>query len=199
MSTRIIFSECATKQEEIYRLREEIKRLRAKLRRQAQQSKEGYFGSATPSAQKPFKEKTQNNNPHKNGGAKNGHIGNGRQQYKEDAVDRIEYIECEAKICPECQLELEKKDAKDRSVLGVNEPQVEKILYKLHRCRCPLCKRIFSAKAPEVLPKFLLNNQLLTQVACEHYVDGSPMGLWEQKLTINNGTLLNGMHNLAQL
>ena len=50
-----------------------------------------------------------------------------------------------------------------------------------------------------MLPKFLLNNEFLTHVACEHYVDGIPMGLLEQKFNINNDTLFNGMHNLAQL
>lgn len=199
MSTRLICPECVKKQEEIYRLREEIKRLKAKLRRQEQKLKDGYFGSSTPSSQQPLKEKTKNNDPNKNGGAKKGHNGNGRQQYKEDEADRIEYIECEEKICPHCQIELEKKEAKDRSVLGVKEPKIEKILYKLHRYRCPLCKRVFSAKAPEVLPKFLLNNELLTHVACEHYVDGIPMGLLQQKLNINNGTLFNSMHHLADL
>ena len=199
MSTRLICPECVEKQEQIYRLREENKRLKVKLRRQEQKSKEGYFGSSTPSSQKPFKETTKHNNPNKNGGAKKGHIGNGRQEYKEDDADRIEYIECEEKICSDCQIVLENKDVKDRSVLDVNEPKLEKILYKLHRCRCPLCKRVYSAKAPEVLPKFLLNNEPLTHVACEHYVDGIPMGLLEQKLNINNGTLFNGMHNLAQL
>jgi transposase len=199
MSTRIICPECVKKQEEIYRLREENKRLQEKLRRQEQKSQEGYFGSSTPSSQKPIKEKTQNNNPNKNGGAKQGHAGNGRRPHTEDKADRIEHIECEEKICPDCQIELENKDAKDRSILGVKEPKVEKILYKLHRCRCPLCKRVFSAKAPEVLPKFFLNNELLTHVACEHYVDGIPMGLLEQKLNINNGTLFNSMHHLAEL
>ena len=72
-------------------------------------------------------------------------------------------------------------------------------LYKLHRCRCPLCKRTFSAKAPEVLPRFLLNNELLTHIAGEHYVDGIPVGLLEQKLNINNSTLFEAMHHLAKL
>ena len=199
MSTKLICPECIKKQEQIYRLREENKRLKEKLRRLEQRATQGYFGSSTPSSQKPIKENTKNNNPNKDGGAKNGHAGNGRRSHTENEADYIEHIECEEKICPDCQIELENKDAKNRSVLGVKEPKVEKILYKLHRCRCPLCKRVFSAKAPEVLPKFLLNNELLTHVACEHYVDGIPIGLLEQKLSINNGTLFNSIHHLAEL
>jgi len=199
MSTRLICPECVNKQEEIYRLREENKRIKAKLRRQQQQLSQGYFGCSTPSAQKPIKDNTKNDNPRKNGGAKQGHVGKGRKRYTEDEADRIEHIECEQKICPDCQIQLENSGSLDRSVLGVKELKLDKILYKLHRCRCPLCNKTFSAKAPEVSPKFLLNNELLTHVAAEHYVDGIPMGLLEQKLAINNGTLFNAMHHLAQL
>ncbi len=199
MSTRLICPECVKKQQEIYRLREENKRLKAKLRRQQQQISQGYFGCSTPSSQQPIKNNTKNDDPRKNGGAKKGHVGKGRQRFTEAEADRIEHIECEQKICPDCQIQLEMKDSLDRSVLGVKELKLDKILYKLQRCRCPLCNKLFSAKAPEVLPKFLLNNELLTHVAGEHYVDGIPMGLLEQKLAINNGTLFNAMHHLAQL
>jgi hypothetical protein len=100
MSTRLICPECVKKQEEIYRLREENKRLTAKLRRQEQKISEGYFGSATPSSQKPIKDQTKNDNPHKNGGVKPGHVGKGRKRYTEDEADRIEHIECEQKFVP---------------------------------------------------------------------------------------------------
>jgi len=199
MSTRLICPECVKKQEEIYRLREKVKQLQAKLRRQHQQAQQGYFGASTPSAQQPIKNNTNNDNPRKNGGAKHGHVGKGRKRYSADEADRIEPIECQQKICPQCQIQLENRDWLDRSVLGVKELKLDKILYKLHRRRCPLCNKLFAAKAPEVLPKFLLNNELLTHVAAEHYVDGIPMGLLEQKLAINNGTLFNAMHQLAQL
>ena len=199
MTTRLLCPECVKKQEEIYRLREENKRLQAKLRHQQQQLAEGYFGCATPSSQKPIKNNTNNHHPRKNGGAKPGHVGKGRKRYSQPEADRVEYIEYESKICPDCQSQLETKDWLDRSVLGVNELKLDKILYKLQRCRCPLCHKLFAAKAPEVLPKFLLNNELLTHVAAEHYVDGIPMGLLAQKLAINSGTLFHAMHQLAQL
>lgn len=199
MSTKLLCAECVTKQEEIYRLREENKRLKAKIRRDEQKSKDGYFGSSTSSSKKPIKKNTKDDNPKKNGGAKPGHVGNGRISFTEDTADYVEHVECEEKICPECHIELKQMRLRERSVLGVKELKVDKLLYKLHRCRCPLCKKTFSAKAPETLPKSLLNNELLTHVACEHYVDGIPMGLLEQKLNINNGTLFEGMHRLAKL
>ena len=199
MTTRLICPECVKKQEEIYRLREENKRLQAKLRRQQQQLTEGYFGCATPSSQQPIKTNTTNHHPRKNGGARKGHVGKGRKRFSQHEADRVEYIAYESKICPDCHSQLETRDWLDRSVLGVNELKLDKILYKLQRCRCPLCNKLFAAKAPEVLPKFLLNNELLTHVAAEHYVDGIPMGLLAQKLAINSGTLFYAMHQLAQL
>ena len=199
MSTRLICPECVNKQEEIYQLRDKVKQLQAKLRRQQQHAQHGYFGCSTPSSQQPIKNNTTNDNPRKNGGAKAGHVGKGRQQFSEAEADGIEYIDCEPKICPQCQIQLETKDWLDRSVLGVKELKLEKVLYKLQRRRCPLCNKLFAAKAPEVLPKFLLNNELLSHVAAEHYVDAIPMGLLEQKLAINRGTLFNAMHHLAQL
>ncbi len=201
MRTRLICPECVNKQQEIYRLRDQVKQLQAKLRRQQQQAEHGYFGSSTPSAQQPMKHNTTNDHPRKNGGAKKGHVGTGRKRFTEAEADRIEDIECEPTICPDCQIQLENRDSLDRSVLGVTELKLDKIRYKLQRCRCPLCNKTFAAKAPSVLPKFLLNNELLTPVAAQHYVDGIPMGLLEQKLAIPNGTLFNVplAHRLAQL
>jgi transposase len=199
MSTKLLCPECVIKQEAIYRLREENKRLKAKLRRQQQQATAGYFGSATPSAQKPVKKNTTNNNLRKNGGATRGHPGNGRRSHTTETASMIEAVAGEEQLCPDCQIELQTMRARQRSVLGINELKVNKILYNLERRRCPVCKRTFSAKAPAVLSRFLLNNELLTHIAGEHYVDGIPMGLLEQKLTINNGTLFQAMHHLAKL
>jgi transposase len=199
MSTKISCSECIKKQEEIYRLREEIQRLKAKLRYQEQKNKQGYFGSSTPSSKKPIKKNTQDENPNKNGGAKKGHPGNGRSSFTEEEADRIEVIDCKEKLCSDCILELEKMGSRNRSVLGFKQSELEKILYKLQRCRCPRCKRIFTAQAPQVLPRFLLDNELLTHIACEHYIDGIPMGMLAKKMDINNGALFGDMHHLADL
>lgn len=199
MSIQLKCAECVRKQEEIYRLREELHRLKAKLHRQEQKSQVGYFGSATPSSKQPLKPNSKSDSPAKNGGAKPGHSGKGRQSYPVEQADRIEPITCDESICPECQAELKHIAAKNRSVLGMNTLKLEKIVYQLHRRRCPICKRVFSAQAPAVLPKFLINNELLTHIAAEHYVEGVPMGRLEAQLKLNNGTLFQAMHHLARL
>jgi len=53
--TRPACTQCVKLQDEIIRLRAENKSLKDKLRYQQRQSDEGYFGSSTPCAKKPFK------------------------------------------------------------------------------------------------------------------------------------------------
>ena len=102
MSTRIVCPECINKQEEIYRLREELKQLKAKLRIQQRQISEGYFGSSTPSSQKPVKKSSvKNGDPKNRGGAKLGHQGNGRRCCSAEQADRVEEVKL-ACHCPQC-------------------------------------------------------------------------------------------------
>jgi len=71
--TRPICPQCAKRQEEVKRLREEKHRLQVPRRRDYQQRQldEGYFGSSTPSSQKPFKANTKAER--NNGGGRVGH------------------------------------------------------------------------------------------------------------------------------
>jgi len=69
--TRPHCSQCVKLQEEIKRLREKIHGLESQLRYQQRQITEGYFGSSTPSSQKPFKANTKAERH--NGGGRHGH------------------------------------------------------------------------------------------------------------------------------
>jgi transposase len=198
MSPRILCRECVRKQEEIFRLREEIKRLQAKLRYQQRTQQEGYFGSSTPSSKKPVKANTKAENQHKPGGARHGHPGAGRTSVTEAQADVIENIDYEPMRCPDCGVALHQMGRRNRSVFELEPPQVKKIIYRLQRARCPVCRRVFSSKAPGVLPKFLLSNQLLAHVASEHYLHNVPLGNLAQKTGIGIGCLIEAMHHLAQ-
>ena len=61
---------CYEKQLEIDRLKERIEHLENKINYRKRKEKEGYFGSSTPSAKKPFKENSSKEKLNKNGGAK---------------------------------------------------------------------------------------------------------------------------------
>src|SRR5271163_3099082 len=72
-------SGCLKKQLEIDRLREENTHLRACLNARKYRAQEGFFGSSTPSSQVPVKPNTAPESSARQGGAKPGHPGCGRQ------------------------------------------------------------------------------------------------------------------------
>jgi len=78
--TRPQCAQCVQLQEEIKRLRAENHRLKTQQRDQQRQIDEGYFGSSTPSAKKPFK--TNTTAERNNGGGRLGHRGHGRALVK---------------------------------------------------------------------------------------------------------------------
>ena len=67
---------CFEKQLKIDKLEEELIRTKQELYRYKKKAKDGYFGSSTPSSQKPFKENKINKERRK-GGAVKGHKGYG--------------------------------------------------------------------------------------------------------------------------
>jgi len=196
MSNKIVCKECIDKQEEIYRLREENKRLKAKLRRDERKITEGFFGSSTPSSKKPVKPNTTSEK--KNGGAKNGHKGNGRKNFPKDEADIYETILTDD-ICPDCNIELNKKDSRDRYVIDIKPAEIKKIIYHIIRMKCRKCGRLFESKPPGVMPRNLYGNQLIIYIATEHYIKGKTLGALEKELGISFGTLMGILHSLAKI
>jgi transposase len=199
MSTRIVCSECITKQQEIYRLRAELKQLKAKLRIQERKITEGYFGSATPSSQKPVKSNSDNNSEKKNrGGAKVGHPGNGRRAMSAAQADRVEEVKLDCR-CPQCNgSDFQQLHRRERTVVDYEIKKVN-IVYKLERKRCKACGTVLQAKAPGVLPKNLYSNNLLAHVATEHYVNGIRLGHLERQTGVGVGSLIKAMHQLSRI
>lgn len=188
--------QCVKLQEEIKRLREEKHRLEAQLRYQQRKIDEGYFGSSTPSSKKPFKSRAKAE--HSNGGARPRHQGYGRTAISAQEADAVIPIDTEH-LCSDCQVPLVSLGSRDRTVIEVEPVRVKKILYQLTRRRCPVCRRVFRAKAPGVLPKFKLSNSVLAHAASEHYLHQVTLGHLATRLDINEGTLIEAMHHLAQL
>jgi len=199
LSARVVCGECLKKQEEIYRLREEVKRLKAQLRRQERKISEGYFGSSTPSSQKPAKKNSAKEGEDKNrGGAKPGHKGSGRRRLSAEQADRVEEVKATCR-CPKCDsADLELLDERERTVAEFRVKK-EKIVYKLKRKRCKGCGTVIQAKAPGVLPKNLYGNNLLAHVATEHYLNGIRLGHLERQTGVNVGSLIKTMHQLGRI
>lgn len=196
---RLNFCEkCFEKQTEIDRLKEENERLRGKLNWKERKEKEGPFGSSTPSSQKPFKPNTQGEEK-KMGGARLGHRGHGRAGFTPEEADRAEEVPLLFDQCPDCHVLLEEREAASRSVLDLPPVKPQKVLMELEKKECPSCKRWFTAKAPGVLPNFLLSNELLTYIVTSHYLHGIPMGRIVKPLGLRIGTVIGALHRLAGL
>jgi transposase len=187
---------CFEKQRKIDDLTKEVERLRGKLHRQERKEKEGPFGPSTPSSKIPFKPNTPEEEK-KMGGAKRGHQGHGRNGFEPEEVDREEDVFLSFDKCPDCEVLLEEVEPVTRSVLDLPPVKTQKVLMNLEKKECPCCHRWFTAKAPGVLPNFLLSNELLTYIVTSHYLYGIPLGRIVKPLGLNRGTVIAALHRLA--
>jgi len=190
--------ECLKKQLEIDRLQEENARLKARLRYQERTVKEGVFGSATPSSKVPLKANAAPEQADRAGGAKQGHPGHGRQAVPQAQAQRVERVKAPER-CPDCGGLLEDKGIRGRSVMDVQPLRRQTVHYQLEQKYCPGCRRKVAARAPGVLERNLLSNQLLAHVAVQHYVYGVTLGQLKNQLQVGYGTLLGALSQLAGL
>lgn len=198
MTKHSICEGCLEKQQKIDQLLEENIRLKAQLRYRGDKEKEGFFGSSTPSAQRPVKPNTEPEKQSKRGGLPNGHQGHGRKGFNPDDAARIVDVGLDA-ACPDCGRAMEDKGIRYRSVLEIPPPRPEPILYRLRKNYCPHCQKAHQAQAPAVLPKALLGNQLIARIAFMHYVHGIPLGRIGDQMGLDLGTVLQMLHRLAGL
>lgn len=190
---------CFEKQIEIDRLKEQTCRLKSQLRYQSRSSKEGFFGSSTPSSQIPIKPNAEQEKQQLRGGARAGHPGHGRQSVSQSEATHVVDIDTGV-ICPECGGNLKEcKGRRYRTVMDIQPVITEKILYRISRRKCVQCGRIFQGKPPGVLPKALLGNELLAYIAVQHYIYGIPLGRLEAQLGIGIGTMIGALHRLGEL
>jgi hypothetical protein len=190
---------CLEKQRQIDRLKEEIARLRVQLSQKKRKDKEGYFGSSTPSAQKPLKANSPEEEAQKRGGAKPGHRGNGRSAHNQAQADEVHQIKTTESLCPRCKVSLWHRGYRERSVLELEPIKVKRVIYQLERRSCPRCARYFQAAAPGVLSHSLLSNNLLIEIAESHYLQGIPLARVTERLGLNYGTVIETMHRVAAL
>jgi hypothetical protein len=190
---------CLDKQCEINRLKEEVQRLRLKLSANQRKSKEGFFGSATPSSQVPVKQNSLAENQARRGGAQKGHRGVGRQVLSSDEADEMRLAEVTAETCPDCAGALNRLSANERSVYKLEREQVKKIYYLIERKVCPQCRRIESGKVAGVFARCSLSNQLVVEVAEQHYVLGRSLGQIADRFSLNYSTLSEALKRIGNM
>ena len=189
---------CIEKQLKIDRQQDEVKSLRRKLNYRDKKSKDGYFGSSTPSSKIPVKANSGKGKKKKKSGAKPGHKGHGRRGFTRREADRLIPVPVENKSCA-CGGTLHSRGSKRRSVLDLPPMKPEKLLYMLGRKQCTLCNAIVYGRAPGVLPGWLYGNSLVSQAAAMHYVHGIPMGTIEEMLGLPRCALIDTFHDLAAI
>lgn len=181
------------------RLQEENARLKARLRYQERTAREGFFGSATPSAKLPVKANTAPHGPDSaSGGARPGHKGHGRQGCTPEQADRVIALPG-VENCPDCGGSLQKKGCRQRTVLDVQPLRPQRLHYCLEEKYCPRCRRTVRPRPPGVLKRHLLGNALLAHAAVQHYVFGATLGQLQLQLGVGSGALHGALHQLAEL
>lgn len=195
---------CLAKMVEIDRLRAQRDKLRRenaslkeKLGRQDRTIHEAPFGSSTPSAKRPVKPNSSDEDRRKMGGARKGHPGHGRpgvDSVPDAAVRRVSA----PVVCPKCLADTRSKDVRSRLVVDCLPMRKTETVYELERRTCSKCGRIVAAEPPGVLPRCLYGNRLLTYVAVEHYLNGMTLGQLEARTGIGCGSLIDALHQLAR-
>ena len=191
-------SGCLEKQREIDRLKDEVTSLKARLRLRERQSRQGFFGSSTPSSKVPIKAETATDNQRKQGGARPGHQGHGRQSVATTAAARVVEVEAAA-ACPQCGGAVTEKGWRERTVLECQPVVVEPVVYRLGRKYCAACQRVVAAAAPGVLPRSLFGNQVIAEVLTSHYLHGETMGRIAERLGLQVGSFLEMAKRVAHL
>jgi transposase len=191
---------CFEKQQRIDQLEEEVISLRTRLRYREDKDKEPFFGSSTPSSKIPVKDKSSQENRKKKGGAKKGHVGNGRKVAPEDKADEIIEIAVEQDRCPDCGGKLEYKESLLRNIVDVCLNKAKNIVYRCEVKRCTKCNKTVTNKPP-VLPRNKYGNNLITNSAIMHYYHGIPLkrleDIWGKDVI--NGNLIKIFHRLANM
>jgi transposase len=189
---------CLERQRRIDQLLAENQRLKAQLRYRERQAREGFFGSATPSAQRPVKASSPPADQAKPGGAQPGHRGHGRRTVEAASAARVIEVPV-APCCPVCGGPLEDQGVRSRSVVDIAPPRPAPMLYRLHRGYCPRCRRAVQAPLPAVLPRALFGNELTAQLLWLHYGHGIPLGRLCDQLGLGLGSVIALLHRLAGL
>ena len=190
---------CFDKQCEIDRLKEEVQQLRLKVCANQRKSAAGFFGSSTPSSRIPVKANSLAENRARSGGAIKGHRGVGRQVFSAAEADERRVAEVLPATCETCECRLNRLSSNERGVYELERERVKKVYYEIERKVCPQCRRSVSGRVGNVLARAALSNELVAEVAEQHYVLGRTLGQIAERFSINYSTLSESLKRLGKL
>lgn len=189
---------CFEKQRLIDRQFEEIQQLKQKLQVNQRKSKAGFFGSSTPSSQIPLKANSVAENQAKKGGGKIGHPGVGRQIFSRDEADEIRIAEVTVDNCADCECHLNRQSSNERAMYELQREKLKKVYYTIERKVCPKCRRIKSGKVGNAFARMSLSNELIAEVAEQHYVLGRTLGQIAERFALPFSTLVDGLQRIGK-
>lgn len=190
---------CFDKQREIDRLKDEVQQLRLKVCANQRKTAAGFFGSSTPSSQIPVKANSLAEQQAKKGGAVKGHRGVGRQVFSAAEADERRVAEVSAQTCESCECGLNRLSSNERGIYELMRERVRKIYYEIERKICPRCRRTVSGRVGNALARAALSNELVTEVAEQHYVLGRTLGQIAERFAINYATLAESLKRIGKL
>jgi len=190
---------CFDKQRQIDRLKEEVQQLRLKVCANQRKSAVGFFGLSTPSSQIPVKQNSLAENQAKSGGATKGHRGVGRQVFSKDEADERRIAKVEAVTCAGCACGLRRQSSNERGIYELERERIKKIYYELERKICPKCRQIVSGRVENAFARVALSNELVVEVAEQHYVLGRTLGQIAERFGINYSTLADSLKRVGKL
>lgn len=189
---------CLEKQREIDRLKEENQRLRQKLNLNERKLKEGFFGSSTSSAKIPVKAKSLDENQAKRGGGQTGHSGNKKKVFTKEEADEVRIAKVEAEVCESCQCHLNQHGANERAVYELERERIKKIHYRIERKSCPKCRKIVTGRVKNAFANVSLSNELVSEVAEQHYVLGRSLGQITKRFGLKEATVFGCLKRVGE-
>jgi len=190
---------CLAKQRVIDRQFEEIQKLKQKLKANQRKSEQGFFGLSTPSSQIPVKTNSLAENQAKKGGAKKGHRGVGRQIFNFEESDEARIAKVLVDTCQTCECRLSRQSSNERGIYEIERENVKKIYYEIERKVCPKCRLMVSGKVENAFARVALSNQLVVEVAEQHYVLGRTLGQIAERFSINYSTLADSLKRVGKI
>ena len=189
---------CLEKQREIDRLKAENLRLKQKLNQNLRKTNEGFFNSSTSSSKIPVKTSGSVGNQAKKGGGQFGHVGSGRKVFTSFGADEQRTVEVEIELCPACECGLKSQSANERAVYELEIERVKKIYYTIKRKQCPNCRKIVSGKVKNAFPRVSMSNELVVEVAEQHYLLGRSLGQIAERFDLSYPTVAESLRRIGQ-